>query len=33
MVKFYISLINREEITVEEVPKLWNAKVREELGM
>lgn len=33
MVKFYISLINREEIIVDEVPKLWNAKVKQELGI
>lgn len=33
MVKFYISLINREEITVDEVPKLWNDKVRKVLGI
>lgn len=33
MVKFYISLINREEITVDEVPNLWNAKVKQELGI
>lgn len=28
MVNFYVSLITREEMTVEEVPKLWREKVK-----
>ena len=28
MVNFYVSLIRRGEITVEDVPKLWREKVR-----
>lgn len=28
MVNFYVSLINRGEMTVDKVPKLWREKVR-----
>lgn len=31
MVKFYVNRIKNEQMTVDEVPKLWRAKVAEEL--
>lgn len=33
MVRFYVSMIQRGEMTLDDVPKLWSIKVRNELGI